>query len=71
MAKRVKVQPKVQTPYHFTPEEIEDIRTKVKAYYATHAHPMKGKTFSEEAKANMRAGHANRKAALALKSQES
>jgi len=38
------------------PEEKAKISERVKAYYAEHDHPLKGKTMSDTAKANIRAG---------------
>lgn len=39
------------------PEVKAKVSEKVKEHWNGHTHPMKGRTFSEEAKANMRAGH--------------
>ena len=43
-------------PVTHTPEKRAEISKKVKAYYATHDHPMAGEHFSEKAKVNMRRG---------------
>jgi hypothetical protein len=50
-----------------TDEVKGKIRQATKAYWATHEHPMKGRQFSHQAKENMRAGQAARKARLAGK----
>lgn len=46
------------------PEVKAKVSEKVKAHWGEHTHPMKGRKFSEEAKANMRLGHALKKGNL-------
>lgn len=44
------------------PETKALVRAKVKEYWSQHEHPMKAKVFDDASKANMRLGHALRKA---------
>lgn len=48
-----------------TDEQRTKMSTAMKEYWATHEHPKKGKTFTEEQKANMRAGQERQRAAKA------
>ena len=43
-------------PVTHTPAKRAEISEKVRAYYATHEHPMKAKKFSPKARENMRKG---------------